>query len=353
MTIDQLRKTGCILMECISGSRAYNLDTASSDTDIKGVFYLPKDQYFGLEYIPQISNDTNDIVFYELGRYVELLLKNNPNILELLATPTNCILYKNPILDVLTQEMFLSKLCKDTFANYAISQIKKARGLKKKINNPMDEKRKTLLDFCFVIHDNGSVPVTKWLDANGFNQEMCGLSKIPNTKGIYALYYDKNNLFSYKGIISDELSNDVSLSSIPKDEIPRSYLFCNLESYSVYCKEYREYWDWIEKRNDTRYQNNLAHGKNYDSKNMVHTIRLLQMANEIIADQKINVWRSNRDELLPIKSGEMEFQALMDLGDILMNKIDQNFSNCLLPEAPDHKLVERLLVEIRSALYKR
>lgn len=351
MTINELRNSGCILLECISGSKAYNLDTVSSDTDIKDVFYMPKEMYFGLEYGPQISNDSNDIVFYELGRYVELLLKNNPNILELLATPSHCILYKNPILDLLTPQMFLSKLCKETFANYAISQIKKARGLKKKINNPMDVKRKTILDFCFVIQDNGSVPVTKWLDANGLNQEMCGLSKIPNTKGMYALYYDLNGLFSYKGIISDELSNDVSLSSIPKDEIPRSYLFCNLESYSVYCKEYREYWDWIDKRNDTRYQNNLAHGKNYDSKNMMHTIRLLQMANEIIANQKINVWRSNRDELLSIKSGEKEFQALMDLGDSLMNQIDQNLINCLLPEAPDHKLAERLLVEIRRELY--
>ncbi|MBP6540578.1 MAG: nucleotidyltransferase, partial [Saprospiraceae bacterium] len=140
--------------------------------------------------------------------------------------------------------------------------------------------------------------------------------------------------------------------SIPKGENPRSYLFCNLESYSVYCKEYREYWDWIDKRNDTRYQNNLAHGKNYDSKNMMHTIRLLQMANEIIADQKINVWRSNRAELLSIKSGEMEFQALMDLGDSLMNEINQNLGNCPLPDAPDYKLVERLLVEVRSSLYR-
>lgn len=339
-------------MECISGSKAYNLDTASSDTDIKGVFYLPKDIYFGLEYVPQISNDTNDIVFYELGRYVELLLKNNPNILELLATPSHCILYKNPILDVLRPEMVLSKLCKETFANYAISQIKKARGLKKKINNPMDEKRKTILDFCFVIQDNGSVPVTKWLEVKRFDQEKCGLSKIPNTKGMYALYYDINSIYGYKGIISDELSNDVSLSSIPKGENPQSHLFCNLESYSVYCKEYKEYWDWINKRNDTRYQNNLAHGKNYDSKNMMHTIRLLQMANEIISEQKINVWRSNRDELLSIKSGVMEFQAIMDLGESLINEINQNLSHCSLPDTPDHILVERLLVEIRSELYK-
>ncbi len=351
MTIDELRKSGCILMECISGSRAYNLDTASSDTDIKGVFYLPKDQYFGLEYIPQISNETNDVVFYELGRFIELLLKNNPNILELLATPTHCVLHKNPILDVFTPEMFLSKLCKETFANYAISQIKKARGLKKKINNPMEETRKTLLDFCFVIKENVAIPIIHWLNNNGYEQKKCGLSKIPNTKGMYALYYNQNDLFSYKGIISDEMSNEVSLSSIPKDEIPKAHLFCNLESYSLYCKEYKEYWCWIEKRNDARYQNNLAHGKKYDSKNMMHTVRLLQMANEIISDQKINVWRNNRDELLSIKSGQMDFHSLMNLGDILMKEIELNLTQCSLQEAPNKKYVEQLLVAIRTKLY--
>jgi hypothetical protein len=36
---------------------------------------LPKDQFYGLQYIPQVSNETNDEVYYELGRFVELLIK--------------------------------------------------------------------------------------------------------------------------------------------------------------------------------------------------------------------------------------------------------------------------------------
>lgn len=92
MTIDDLKSQNLILFECISGSKAYGLDTATSDTDIKGVFLLPKEDFYGLNYIPQVSNETNDIVYYELGRYFELLLLNNPNILELLSTPENKIL---------------------------------------------------------------------------------------------------------------------------------------------------------------------------------------------------------------------------------------------------------------------
>lgn len=76
LTIDDLKAQNLILFECISGSRAYGLDTLTSDTDIKGVFYLPKEQFYSLhsDYIPQVSNETNDIVYYELGRFVELLI---------------------------------------------------------------------------------------------------------------------------------------------------------------------------------------------------------------------------------------------------------------------------------------
>src|SRR5690606_429099 len=113
MTIDDLKKDNLILLEVLSGCKSFGLDTPTSDTDIKGVFYLPKEKFFGLEYIPQVSNESNDIVYYELGRFIELLTKNNPNILEILASPPDCILYKNPIMNKLRLEDFLSKLCKD------------------------------------------------------------------------------------------------------------------------------------------------------------------------------------------------------------------------------------------------
>ena len=42
---------------------------------------MPKEKFFGLDYIPQIANETNAEVYCEIGRFVELLLKNNHNIL--------------------------------------------------------------------------------------------------------------------------------------------------------------------------------------------------------------------------------------------------------------------------------
>ncbi len=352
MTIQDLKSKNLLLFEVISGSKSFGLNTPTSDTDIKGVYYLPKEQFYGLHYIPQVSNETNDEVYYEIGRFVELLLKNNPNILEILATTDDCILFKHPLMEQLKLEDFLSKLCKDSFAGYAITQIKKARGLNKKIVNPIAKERKSLLHFCSILQGYNSVSAIDWLIQNNLQQENCGLINVPNAKGIYALFYDENKSLGYKGILKNDLSNEVSLSSIQKGKKEIAYLSCNLEGYSKYCKDYAEYWEWIEKRNDERYNTNQQHGKNYDSKNMMHTIRLLQTAEQILATGNLNIRVNNREELLAIKAGEMEYDALLQKADHLIASIEKLSETSNLLEFPNSEKAINILIAIREELYK-
>ncbi|MCT2560930.1 nucleotidyltransferase domain-containing protein [Chryseobacterium herbae] len=351
MTIQTLKSKNLILFEAISGSRAFGLATENSDTDIRGVYYLPKEDFFGLNYIPQISNETNDITYYEIGRFVELLQKNNPNILEMLASPEDCIMHKDPLLDLIRQEDFLSKLCKDTFAGYAVSQIKKAKGLNKKILNPIEKERKSVLDFCYILKDQGSVPLKKWLSDNGKVQEKCGLVNIGNTKGMHALFYDESGVLDYKGIIQHEEANQVSVSSVPKDEKPTAYLFCNLDAYSTYCKDYKDYWKWVSERNEDRYNVNKEHGQNYDSKNMMHTIRLLQSCEYIFKTNSLQIRVDNREELLDIKAGNWSYEKVMQKAEDLIDSIEHEHSVSLLPDNPDIKKTEKILIEIREKLY--
>lgn len=351
MTLQDLKDKNLILFEAISGSRAFGLATENSDTDIRGVYYLPKEDFFGLNYIPQISNETNDITYYEIGRFVELLQKNNPNILEILASPEECILHQHPLMGLLKPEDFLSKLCKDTFAGYAISQIKKAKGLNKKILNPVEKERKSILDFCFVLEGQGSVPLKIWLLDNGKTQEKCGLTNIDHTKGMFALFYDPSGTLGYKGIIHHEEANQVSFSSVPKDEKPDAYLFCNLDAYSVYCKEYREYWKWVSERNEDRYNVNQSHGQNYDSKNMMHTIRLLQSCEQILKTKSLQTKVSNREELLDIKSGNWPYETVIKKAEDLIRSIEEHYAISNLPDYPDTEKSVKILIDIREALY--
>jgi len=252
MTIADIKENELLLFECISGSRAYGLDTPESDTDIKGVFILPKDQFYSMEYVGQVNNETNDEVYYELGKFLELLGKNNPNLIELLNTPEDCVLFKHPVMDLLEPKLFLSKLCQQTFGQYALTQVKKARGLNKKILNPIEKERKSVLDFCFVPQGQGSVSLKEFLQEKGIKQEKCGLSKIPHMHGMYGLYHDENERF--KGVVRKETASDISLSSIPKKLKPIAILSFNKSGYSTYCKDYKAYWDWVEQRNENRYE---------------------------------------------------------------------------------------------------
>ncbi|WP_370897164.1 nucleotidyltransferase domain-containing protein [Chryseobacterium gossypii] len=351
MTIPTLKDKKLILFEVVSGSRAFGLATENSDTDIRGVYYLPKEKFYGLNYIPQISDETNDTTYYEIGRFIELLQKNNPNILEILASPEDCLLHKNPLMDLLKPENFLSRLCKDTFAGYAVSQIKKAKGLNKKILNPVEKERKSILDFCYILKDHGSVPFKRWLSENGKVQEKCGLVNISNTKGIFAVFYDGTGTYGYKGIIQHEDANQVSVSSIPRDEKPLAYLFCNLDAYSAYCREFREYWKWVSERNEDRYNVNRQHGQNYDSKNMMHTIRLLQSCEHIFKTGSLQTRVDNRDELLEIKAGNLPYEAVIQKAEKLIQSIDHFHAISTLPDYPDPDKTEKILVEIRERLY--
>jgi len=265
--------------------------------------------------------------------------------------PEDCILYKDELMNKIKPDLFLSKLCEQTFANYAYTQIKKAYGLEKKIINPVEEKRKSVLDFCYVYVGKEAINLKAFLLEKGFEEERMGLTAIAHLKDCYNLFYSKEH--QYSGVIRKEEANDVCLSSIPKGEIPVGLLYFNKDGYSLYCKKYKEYWEWVEKRNDERYNTTMAHGKNYDSKNMMHVFRLLLMAKEIATDGKVNVWRKDRGFLLDIKQGKYEYNDLLIKAGVLKNELPELFQRSDLPDEPNTDLINRLLVDTREDYYKK
>jgi hypothetical protein len=352
MTFEQIHNNPqVLLLQCISGSKAYGLDTPQSDTDIKGVFLSTKEEFYGFHYTEQVSNPSNDIVYYELKRFMELLTGNNPNILEMLNIPADKILHKHPVMDLLRPEMFLSKLCLQTFAGYAQAQIKKAKGLNKKIFHPMEEKRKTVADFCYIIEGYQAIPLEIWLRRNDYRQEDCGLINIPHSRDMYAVFHQSQLQEPLRGIYSENSGNDVRLSSIPKKLEPKALMSYNKDGYSIYCKDYAQYWDWVERRNNVRYQNTLEHGKNYDAKNMMYTFRLLNMAEEIATEKRINVFRKDRDLLLKIRTGEFLYEEMVEMAQEKMIKIEELFAASDLPDRPDRVEINRLLIKMREDLY--
>lgn len=351
MSPADLQQQGLILLECLSGSRAYGTDTPESDTDIRGIFIAPREQFYGLGHPDQVSDETNDTTFYEIGRFIELLTKNNPNILELIFTRGDAVLQRSPLLDDLRAEDYLSKLCEQTFAGYAVSQIRKARGLNKKIVNPQPEQRLPASHFCHVIRGQGSVPLDQFLAEHGFAIADCALVNIPHMRGVHALFHDPSGQLGYRGIFKDETTTDVRFSSVPKGEPPIAHLAFNTDAFKKHCRLHKEYWDWVKHRSEARYDTNIEHGKNYDSKNMMHTFRLLDMAEEIARDRTLSVRRKNADFLMQIRRGEFDYDELINMAEAKIERIAELYKAAELPDQPDRDKANATLIAIRQQAY--
>jgi hypothetical protein len=269
--------------------------------------------------------------------------------LELLATPTDCIRHRDPILDHFPATLFLSQLCRDTFAGYARDQIQRARGLNKKINRPFARERKSVLAFCYVTAGGGTQALEIWLAQQGWRQEDCGLSKLEHMPHVYALYHQAG----LRGILSRPDSNEVQLSEIPVGLAPVAYLHFHKDQYARYCREHKEYWEWVAERNEARYASTVAHGRNYDAKHLMHTLRLLDMAEEIAETGQIQVRRPNRDFLLRVRAGEFSYEELLARAEAQLADLEPRFARSGLPAQPDTAAVELALVRARQEIYRR
>lgn len=349
----------------IRGSHAYGTNIPSSDIDYSGVFIQDIGDILGMSYVEQINDDKNDIVIYEIRRFLELLAKNNPTILELLNTPEDCILYKHPIFDLVlkNRDIFLTKICAFSFGGYAKEQISKAKGQNKKQNWERDKvTRKTPLDFCYLHKGEKSIPLVDYFEKNNIDQRFCGLSKVPHSRDTYALFHDVSSQHDvvdkpqgFKGI-SFEDSNDVRLSSIPID-CPKSYFIghisYNKDGYTQHCNDYKSYQTWLENRNMQRWIDVKSHDQKIDGKSMLHCVRLLKMAREIAEGKGIIVRREIEDinYLISIRKGKVDLNSIIMWAENEIKEIDIIFKNSNLPDSVDKILVNDILINIRKNIY--
>lgn len=342
-TLQRVVAKDLLLFETVSGSRSFGTDHEQSDVDLRGVFVAPFSFLGGLETIEQVSDEKSDEVYYELGRFISLLLANNPNIVELLFSPDSCIRHRHPAFDLIQPEMFLSKLCRQTFGNYAMGQIRKARGLNKKIVNPEPEQRKHLREFCHVFEGQGSLSLSEWLAVRGLTEKECALVAVRHAPGTYAIFETEG-----RGIFSHKDDSAVICSSVPKGSEPIGWMNCNVDSFKAHCRAHREYWKWVDERNEERYQTNISHDRGYDSKNLMHTLRLLDQAIEIATEGRIVLPRANAAWLKKVKSGAYDYEELLRIADEKHARMEAAFEESSLRERPCRRTANEILLEVRS-----
>lgn len=207
-TFETIRQKGLLLYEYIRGSHCHGINTPLSDVDTGGVFIAPQNQILGLglDYQDIISDKKSDNTWYEIGKFMQLLLKSNPTILESLFIDDKFVLYEHPIITELKEhrDKFITKKCFAPFGGYARSQILKCVGYNKKCVNPVTKRLKPL-DFAYTFRKQGSTKIEYWLEHRGLHQKYCGLVNIPNMDGMYGVFYDWGNHFLSENITYDDL----------------------------------------------------------------------------------------------------------------------------------------------------
>jgi len=128
----------CILRG-FRGSIAHNTYEESvthDDKDIMGIFVPPEDVVFGIrnmgtiermmdEKLSQRRTITWDIVYYSLPKYLNLILKQNPNVIMLLWLSEKHYLKRTKFGQRLigVRDQLISKRCYDSFCGYAHGQL--------------------------------------------------------------------------------------------------------------------------------------------------------------------------------------------------------------------------------------
>ena len=367
MNLEMLKKSDRIIFECIAGSHAYATLNPNSDIDVRGIYINPSFDYLGLdEPANQIGDEKHDITYYSLKRIFELLKKANPNIIELLWMPEDCVKIQTPVMTELikNRHLFISKKAYHTHSGYAYAQLKKCMGSNKKVHNPQPKEQPKKEDFCWVIKEENmggdwigegedyifpfrpqslkSIP-----DMNLNNFKVAALEHAIN---MYRLYEDQSN--KPKGVFR---GNDMlvceSISFEEEFEIFAGLLIYNKEAYEKAIKDHKSYWDWMKNRNESRWVDQEKGKLNYDQKNVMHTLRLLISSENILINGEpiVRFKGDNLKYLMKIRAGDLEYEDLMKDVEARMERLKDLYDNTdNIPNSVNIKTINKLYRELSS-----
>jgi len=355
-SLNDLMTTGAdhVIFSCVAGSRAYGTQIPGSDEDIRGLYVVRSTSYLPLNQSPvQLADERGNTVYYSLRRCIELLAEANPNILELLFTPPDCVVRTSPVMEKLIQarSLFVTRQCGDTHIGYAMSQIKKARGQNKWVNNPKAPEIPRKEDFCFVIAKEKLIasasppcrPVS--LNRIGWSLADYHAAKLEHVPDAYRLYYYGSGA---RGVFRGDV---LVCESIPeRDEMSHfaGVLIFNEQSWKQALTEHHNYWGWRKNRNDARWEAQEAGQLDFDAKNMMHTIRLL-LSGRSILENGVPIVRFEGQSLgllLDIRAGKMPFDQIMTVANDLMGECDRLKLTAQLPSQCDLAAADALLLEL-------
>lgn len=297
----------------IGGSRAYGTNNENSDVDIRGVFIERPSDIFGSTDYEQYDSNETDTVIYSLRKFIHLCQNCNPNVIEMLGTKEDHILYQNELGKSIRNhaELFLSKRAYYTFAGYATAQLRRLKNALAHDSYPEDEKAE---------HIRQSLESMMHSCEEQYHLE----------NGSITFFVDGEE--GKKDIYTDVAIRHVSL---------RRFISVNNAMASML----RNY-DKLNHRNSKKDEAHLR-------KHAMHLIRLYLMGIDILRGSGINTYRSKEHNmLLDIRSGKISLDEVFKMQEEYDEEMKAALKASKLPEYPDTKAIESFQVEMYKKYLK-
>jgi predicted nucleotidyltransferase len=333
------------------GSHAYGLNTPTSDIDLKGVAIPPKAYFLGFQqrFEQAESKDPYDMVVYEIRKFFNLAAECNPNIIEVLWADESTFRVLTPLgrRMVEARERFLSRKARFTFSGYAHAQLKRIQLHHRWLRNPPTH-QPTRGEFS--LPERTLIPADQLAAAHASIQKKLDTWNLDDLSGV-----DPATRLAIQSAMATQLA-EIQLSagdlwknaarSLGQDE--NFILLLDRErQYNARQREWEQYQSWKTNRNPKRAELEAKYG--YDSKHGMHLVRLMRMCREIMDTGKVNVKRSDREELLAIRNGAWSYEQLLAWAEATENEMDALYRASTLPHAPDRKALDALCVELVEA----
>jgi uncharacterized protein len=315
-----------IIFLTLSGSHAYGTNIEGSDEDYRGVCTLPETVVYGFnENFDQLeSHGDPDLTIFSIKKFAHLACQNNPNVLEFLFVDESSILYRTPAWDRLRdiRHMFLSKRLAQTFAGYAKAQLHKIRTHRAYLPNPVLQ-IPTREEFG--LPPRAMVPKLHAADAQ--------VQKVLDTiAGEWSI--DKVEQLKLYPEVGEALGFETNFIELLYKE----------KRYAARVAEKKAYDEWAKTRNPKRRA--LEQKCGYDSKHLMHLVRLYRMCEECLRTGDLLVKRPDAAELIEIRNGSWPFEKIEAWASDAESRIQVALKNTPLPSRPNLSIIENVVMNI-------
>lgn len=323
-TDEQLKRT---MLLTIGGSLAYgtDIDTADhkSDLDLRGVWMPGKEEILSMTYSNKpfvITDELRDIAVYPLKQMIDLLSSCNPNVVEILGTLDEHVIYCNEAGSLLKEhiDLFLTQKAYYTFGGMARNNLRLMKNILSKHQVSTKDKAQFTVDSLSAVLNNALNHY------NSLHKQTLNISVNQEiTSESYLDYIEINGKLNglswndFKGLFG-ELNNVIR----------------------GYDKQ------TLTKRNAKK---DVIHMH----KHIMHTIRVLKMGCEILRGEGLQVYRAkDREFLLDIRNGVYTTEELLEMTDQLEAELVDAKAHTSLPVEVDQKKVRDLTIELISMSLK-